>query len=147
VSGTAAYRAKKAVLDLLAAQPDMEGVQVSYGWPGRTARREVLYAGHADWNTELLTFAPAGGRNQRKEEGTAEFHIYVRKPGGDYEAAEARAVEIGAVLEEFLAGNPLSGVDGLKLGQVEGGSLISAPTDDEIEVVLSYRVGFLSTLD
>jgi hypothetical protein len=149
VSGTAAVRFKKALAAAVDALPGMEGVKVGYGWDviGREQPREVVYFGRAEWDAEPLTFAPAGGRYGREENGVVQMYVAVRIPGGTQEDAETRAVEIGTVFEEWLATNPSVGLPDVKLGHVEGGLADSDPDDEGTTGLVNYRVGFMSVLD
>jgi hypothetical protein len=149
VSGTNAVAVKRALITALqsAAGLGADGVQVAYSWPGERAEREVIYGGRMAWDTKVLAMA-AGGRVPRREDMTLDLHIAVTAMGAEPEAAEARAVDLGTVLEEYVAfTTTLGGLPGVKLGQVVGGNLDHAENDDSVMAILSYRVTILSTLD
>jgi hypothetical protein len=149
MAGTNAYAAKRALITALqgAAGLGADGVQVAYSWPGERAERECIYGGAVVWDTKVLTMA-AGGRLSRREDMTLDLHIAVTVLGAEPEEAEARAVDLGTVLEEYVAfTTTLNGLPGVKLGQIAGGELDHAENDDSVIAVLSYRVTFLSTLD
>lgn len=147
MAGTNAYAAKRALFDALAASDALAGVQVAYSWPGANAEREIVYGGRVTWATVPLAMR-GGGRMPRREDMIVALHVAVQRPGADADVVEARAVEIGTVVEELLAADTtLSGTSGLKLAGISGGELDSADEDESSMAVLSYRVSFLSTLD
>ena len=149
MAGTNAFRAKKALIDALAASPDLgdAGVQVAYSWPGERAEREVVYGGRAAWVCTPLTMR-GGRRMPRKESLTVDLHVAVTMPGADPVDAEARVVELGTVVEEYLAATTtLSDLEGLRLATIAGGDLDHMITDEEVIAAITYQVAFLSTLD
>jgi hypothetical protein len=149
MAGTNAYAAKRKLIDLLAASPLTDaGVSVAYSWPGDDrAGRECVYGGPVTWSTRPLAMR-GGGRMPRREDLTVPIHVDVSKPGAEGAEVEARAVEIGTVVEELIAADTtLSGVPGLQLAGISGGQLAHAFEDELAFAVLTYQVTFLSTLD
>lgn len=149
MAGTNAYAAKRALIDALQASAELgdAGVQVAYSYRGERAERECVYGGAVAWTCKPLTFR-GGGRMPRQETVQVDLHIAVRLPGSEPDEAEARAVELGTVVEEYLASTPtLSDLGDLKLATIAGGDLDHAVNDEESIAVITYQVAFLSTLD
>ncbi len=151
MAGTNAAAAKKALIDALDALTGTGGsladVQVAYSFPGRTLQREVIYGGVAAGPLELSAMR-GSGRVKRIERPLLELHILVTDPGHDTtEVTDARAAEIGAVIEELLAADPtIGGVAGLKAAVAVGLELDGGVDDDGAESVLTYRIELLSYL-
>ncbi len=149
MAGTNAYRAKRALIDALQASAELgdAGVQVAYSWPGERAERECVYGGSAAWTCKPIAMR-GGGRMPRREDMTVDLHVAVTMPGSEPADAEARAVELGTVVEEYLAASTnLGDLNGLKLVTIAGGDLNHVVNDDESIAVITYQVAFLSTLD
>lgn len=135
MSGTSVVVVKRALVAAL--QTALPGVQVLYSWSG-DAERECVYLGDAEFSQELLTFA-GGGRTRRREGVSAAVHVAVQMPGGTEEDTEARAVEIGTLLEHAIAGNPTQTGAALNF-TVTGGDMASGSDDESALSVLSYEV-------
>lgn len=145
MAGTNAAAAKKALIDLLAALPALDGVQVAYSWPGRSVERECIYAGRVTGPVQLA--AMGGTRVSRQEDLVLNLHIVVDKVGQeDLEASDVRACALGAIVEELVAGNPTLGVSGLKVASIVGVDLDGGTDDETAEAVLTYQVGLKSHL-
>lgn len=119
-------------------------VQVSYAWPGRSPELECIYGGGV-----RFTRAPAGhdGRAELWLE-TAVISLYVRvsKPGARVEDTDARAGELGGVLEQLLQDHPrLAG--GFTFVGIAGGTGDYATDDNGPTSVLAYQVSFQYYLD
>ncbi len=142
MTGTSVIEVKRAlVAGIAAALPD---VKVAYSWPGRTADRECIYMGDAEFTQKPLTFRRRGQPLTRDELVTVDVVVIVVLPGGTQEDVEARAVELGEQLEDLLAVDPhLVGLAAL----VTGGDLISGFNDDEVSAILTYQVQVRSKLD
>ncbi|MGH3371802.1 MAG: hypothetical protein ACRDPR_17560 [Nocardioidaceae bacterium] len=137
--GTSTVAVKQALLAALQTALTGSGVQTAYSWPGGTEERELVYLGNAQFAQELHGFR-GGGRVPRKEDVTAAVHVVVTKLGAtSFEEAEERAAEIGAELENALAGNPSQTGQAL-LFTVNGGELGSYAEDEFTTAVLSYQV-------
>lgn len=151
--GTAAVAVKKALFDALAAksaagQP-LDGVQVAYSYPGKTLQRDgCIYFGRLRIDQQLDTFAsPAvgGGRQPRNEIVTLTVVVLAKNIKSDQYAADARAVEIGSVMEDLLAADPTAGGTVL-VRTVESGDLEPMLDDDGVWSQLTYSVTVRSTL-
>jgi hypothetical protein len=102
-----------------------------YGWLGERASGPVAPAAMA-----------GGARFLRLEELTLQLALAVRRPGADPDVAEADALEIGARLEEFLAGNWLQGSDipGLLKILITDMELEVGVDDDGSTATLAYTI-------
>lgn len=149
MSGTNAAVVKKALADQLtarfASKPEVSDVRVSYSPPGRI-EREHVYLGKA-----TFIQAPEGaGMGQvlaRQETLTVAAQVYVRIKGGEQEEADARAVEIGGVLEQLLATDPsFLALPSVMFAGVASGELDSGDDDDAVLALVTYELTFLSML-
>lgn len=104
MSGTRAAVIKQA---LVAGLTDaLDGIEVRYGASG-TLPRELVYLGRVASEQQPLAFQPGVGRRMpRKEQLTVTVHVRIDMPGEDEEAAEARACEVGGLLEDVIAAQP-----------------------------------------
>lgn len=152
MAGTVAAATKAKLIsmlsDLTGTGESLDGVAVSYSWSGRTAEghRDYVYGGQITGPVRLDGMA-GGGRILRREDLVLALHVDVVRPGEeDTAAAEARAVQIGTVVEELVAGSPrLDGtVDGLRLVQVANLDLDSGADDDATWASLTYQLGITS---
>lgn len=131
----------------------LDGVPVAYSAPTRDMPREVVYGGSVAGPVELAAFA-AGGRVKRNEDLTLLLHVRVYQQGKrTAETAEARAVEIGDVIGNYIAqrwklSNPPSVDDlpDLMKATVAGVELDSWLDDDGAGATLSIAVGLTSRL-
>ena len=137
MTGTSIVVVKRALVAALQTALAAEGVQVLYSWTGE-AERECVYLGDVEFTQEPLTFA-GGGRTRRSEDVVAAVHVAVQIPGGTEEDVEARAVEIGTLLEHAIAGNPTQTGAALQF-TVTGGDMASGSDDESALSVLSYGV-------
>lgn len=145
---TEALRCKKALFDRLAGLvgPDLplEGLQVAYSWPGRTAERECVYGGGV-----RFTRASAGhdGRGELwLETATVGLYVRVRIPGAEVSETDAKAEQWAGVIETVLAEDPqLAG--GYTYVGISGGSADYAADDDGPTSILAYQVQFQYYLD
>jgi len=143
---TVAAAAKQALLGTGNPLEALTGVPVSYS-PPRDMPREVVYGGQVVGPVELLAMA-GGGRVKRREDLTLLLVVRVYEPGRDTnEITDARAVEIGEVICNYIAGDKtLGGVTDLKLAQVTGMDLDGWLEDDGACSTLTISVGLMSTL-
>jgi hypothetical protein len=148
VAGTNSRAAKSALIAALvvayAADDDMTDVVVKYG-PGRDLPREFVYGGRVRGQQEFLTFRSAE-RIPRKEVITIDLHVRVEVPGGDQDESEARACDIGAVVENLIATNTTLNTADVKLLKVTTTDLQSNTDDDGSWSLLTYQVAVESHL-
>lgn len=113
--------ARAALIERLARQAELAGVQVERGIPVEWGHEHVVLGNIT--GTMSLRHMQAG-RKSRSDEFTIAVYIMAGKPGQTVEQAEARAIEMLAALDDVLAADPLLGrVPGLQrahLGQVDG---------------------------
>lgn len=152
MAGTIAYAAKARVIALLQAEVGLQGAEtkISHSYDGKlhAAYREYLYAGKVSGNVTLAAMKGGSGvRIRRQEQLSMPLHIMVSKPGEETtEAAEARAVALGAYVEEVIALDPLLGstVTGLLKATIDDLDLDSGVDDDGAFADLTYTIGFMS---
>lgn len=116
---------KSALKSAFQNHPDLSTIQVTYGDPGKYARTESIFLGAAN---DQAVVDPAGfraGRKRRDEDYDLLVHITVVGFAPEPEANEARATELGQVVEEYLAENhDLGGaIPGLLWARVSGWTL------------------------
>lgn len=139
-----AVAAKRALLSLVADIPALQGVQRQYEYNVRTAEREVVFCGSAEFDRDQADMATG-----RSQDLTVALHVLVTALGGSAEDAEDRAEEIGGLIEDALAAdNRLTdrGVPGLLQATIAGGQIQPAQNDDGAIAELVYRVTFRAHL-
>jgi hypothetical protein len=138
--------AKRALIALIAAQPDLEGVTVDYAFKGKNLGREYVYGGRV--NAEQTYPNMTSGVKPRDERLTVDVHVYVFIPGGDQVDADTRAMELGGAMETALAADVTLGgtVPGLRWGGVTGYELTPTFDDDGVYSEVVYHVLFSSRL-
>ena len=131
----------------ITANGGMTDTEVSYQWKADWQRRERVWTRNA-----RFTHAPASlraGRNFRDEVGTFEVAILVEGVGRTAEWSATRALEIGQVVEQFIAdrkNNELA-VAGLQTLIVSGeGSLTEMFNDSGTLAELAYPVKYTARL-
>jgi hypothetical protein len=139
MAGSLAMQTKAAIkTGLVALQAStLAGVQVGYG-PPRDQKRESIWLGKVTGDQEISA-GRSGTRTTRDDKFVVELHIQVRKPGVDCAEVEDRAVDIGVIVEEYLAGvGPV--VSGLLDASVAAYELDSYPDDDGYTATLDYSI-------
>jgi hypothetical protein len=143
---------RQAVVDGIKTALNDESVSVTYGWQGSSddARREQVFTNNARAEHE-----PAGlktGRNFRNETMTFDIVVLAVGPAAKPEEVDARALDIGQVVEEFIAdhkGNEL-GIFGLKWLFMTDMSLVNrigqAADGDGSATELTYTVRYSARL-
>lgn len=148
MAGTNAVKVKQALVALLQAAPELEGIQVDYAFPGEI-ERDCIYLGRVTFSQEFMAFKGAT-RMPRKEQANVSLYVRSYAPGVKSEGAEERAAELGEVVEHILAADPRlesSPVPGLKVARVTGGELLSAEEDEGTGIaILTYRISVTSQL-
>jgi hypothetical protein len=148
MAGTNAVVIKKALIDALEVAPELEDVQVSYGYPGPHVDRKLIHGGKVE-GSQRYKIMRTGGRHPREETLTFKVHIVVSLPGAEVYEVELECSNLGTVLEEWLAANPnLSGYapDGVHFGGISYVDLDSDSDDEGAIGVLTYDVTFESRL-
>lgn len=147
MAGTNIAAAKSALIAALKTLPALEGVQVAYSYPGRTVERECIYWGERAAGPASVQAMAGSGRIKREEQPTTSLHIAVTQPGNaDTEATDARAAQLGAAVENWLAANKTLGVDGLTLAAVDSIELDGGVDDESALSILTYQITFRSYL-
>jgi hypothetical protein len=151
-STTNAAAARAALLGeagLLQSLPGLDGVTVAYSLP-REVPRELVYGGQVAGAARLAAMkGGAAGRIKREEDLSLQVHVRVHEPGRTTtEATDTRAVQIAAVIEEYIAGNPtLDSLPGLRLAAVEAVELDPGAVDDDgATSLLTLQIGLKSYL-
>lgn len=149
MAGTNAVLIKKALFDALAEAPELEDVQVSYGYPGPHVDRKLIHGGKVEGSQRYPVMRGGGGRHPRTETLTFKVHIVVSIPGDTVYDVELKCTELGTVLEEWLAAKPdlgPSAPEGLLFGGLSYVDLDSDADDEGAIGVLTYDVTFESRL-
>lgn len=138
--------AKKKLTELLAtALPD---VQVSYGWPGRDAKNELVWTDDiVDGEVTVTAMTPA--RKRRDDRFTIAVLFRTTVEGNSCEEAETRVEVLYAALENVLAEHPtldnLPGVGhAIQKGETVGPE--SDPLEEGWAAFMSASVEVLSRL-
>ncbi len=146
MAGTVGPATKRYLLkERLPADPGLVGIQIGYSLP-RDVDREVIYGGQISGPVQVEAMR-GGTRITRREDLVLSLHIWVNRPGDqDTADVEARAAEIGQVVEELLAGDPtLSGaVAGLKMAAITNVLIDSGCDDDGALAELTYQISLMS---
>lgn len=148
MAGTNAVLIKKALFDALAEAPELEGVQVSYGYPPN-AERELIHGGKVEGSQRYPVMRGGTSRHPRQETLTFKVHIAVGQPGASVYEVELRTTELGSVLENWLAANPNLGghaPEGVLYGGLAYVDLDSDSDDEGAFALLIYDVTFESRL-
>lgn len=125
----------------------LDPVKVGYSMP-KEIPREMVYGGTVIGTTTLAAFA-GGGRMKRTEELTCLIHVRIWTPGRgkSAETTEARALEIGTTISNYIAANPtLGGLAELKSATVAGVELDSWADDDGAGTTLDLGIALMSYL-
>lgn len=145
MAGSNTVAAKNAILAGLQGATGLVGVQVTYVWPGRTMERECLYGGKIHIEDQYLAFR-SGLRVPRLETATIGWTVEVRHMDSDAAAGDARALALGAELENLLGADPtLAGV--VKNASITSADLEDVLDDDALTSVLTYEINVRSQLD
>jgi hypothetical protein len=139
---------KRAIHTRLVAAPTLDGVRVDRHLDLSSSPNEYVYFGELEFDHRYVTSRGGGSRYPREEIAYLYVYIEVWEYGGDIDAVEDRAVEIGEVLEHVLAEDPnLSGLPGVIYGGVAGGDLFpETSVKNAVGVTLVYRLQFESRL-
>jgi hypothetical protein len=119
------YAVKAALLTKL--QADISNVQITYGDSGGAMRRESIFMGDIESNTQTPE-AFASGRRRLIEDYTVDVHVAVQSKAAGLQEAEERAVALSTLVENVVNDYPtLSGaVTGLMFIECSGLSMSSA---------------------
>ena len=126
------------------ADTDLDGVQVAYGQPREGFEREGVYGGKITIAQDISAGRSAGN-STREEHATIQFHVRVYQPGDTLAEVEARALVLGAVLEDYLAAT-LPAVTGLVELRVNSCELESGMDEEGSEAIATYTVTTTSVL-
>lgn len=121
---------KARLVTLLAGDPGLSGVQISYGVPDPIEREAVYVGGTRDHDQEWSALGARG----RAEHYALELVISVWQPGADQQTVTERAFALLAVVEAILRGDPslglaLTGVKSL-VAEIRPSRLVEGPFDD-----------------
>lgn len=130
---------------IIAVVPGLLGIVGDYSYVGKhhADNREYLYLGSRAQGPMTAAAMAAAGRFARSEEPEFLLAIAVRAEGTETaEPAEARALELGAGVEEYLAGNWTLGGDipGLLKLTIAAFELESGVDDDGASAELTYTL-------
>lgn len=132
--------ARLAVLDALRPLVAFEDVDVRLSWDSGSEARERVYTARSRFTQKPASLR--AGRTHRNEVGIFQVVIRVEGVGDDQETTSARAVELGAAVEDWIAENR-STVAGLNWLEVRGdGDLAEMFNDAGTLAVLVYTVTY-----
>lgn len=113
---------RRAVIDGISAAINDPRISVTYGWQGAddAAKREQIFTSNARGAFEPA--AMRSGRNFRKEEMEFDLTILVEGVGKRPDEVEERAMELGLIVEEFIADRKSNelGIEGLNWIVING---------------------------
>lgn len=148
MAGSIMVAVRKAIIAGLADLPGLADVDVSYQW-GRLDEqpRERIYTNRAVFNHSPA--ALRAGRNYRNESGSFDLVVVVAGIGLEAEETGERALELGALAEEWIADRKSDqlGVPGLITLQVAGqGALNEMFNDSGTLAEVTYPVAYTARL-
>jgi len=157
MAGSLVVSVRSAVTDglttLFAALPDFNGatdpehrVEVTYAYTLGSAASERVYTGRSTADTPPA--ALRSGRNHRNEDGVFDLTILVALVGGSQEDADARALAIGAKVEEWIADRKSNelGLTGLVSLRIDSWDLVGLMNDHGCMAELEYKVRWTARL-
>lgn len=121
---------KRRIVDLLAARPGLDGIQVDYAAKGGNLEQRRVFCSD-DVDAERTITGARAGRKPRDEEATFGVFFEAQLAGETQEAAELAAVEMASELEDLLAEDPKLGgtVEGLSWCRVDTWRMTAGPVD------------------
>ena len=124
MAGSTMYAAKAQLLTLLQANSTLSSIQVAYADPGEAGRRESIFFGDINSNTQTPE-SLASGRRRRLEDYTIDIHVFVQSKAAGQQEAEQRALVLANAVEDVLADYPSldDGVSGLMFIECSGMSM------------------------
>lgn len=152
-TSTLGYAVKRALIDVLtdayAADPDTAGVQVQYAAFG-LPERERVHGGAVRSEQNYPYVGNPAPRRTRNETGTVEIHLMVLWGGATVDETDARALQLGKVLEHAVASDPqLKDADGNRrvpgmswcgVRELEGEYALA--DDADVISTLTYVIGY-----
>lgn len=146
--GTNVVAVKRELCERLRASsaPALVGVAIVYSEATqKTLPRERITFGEPRF-VHSQSAAANGTRVPRTEQATIECWVHVRMQGRPPEQCDARAVEIGAVLEEYLADHPtLDGaIPALEMVRVADGDIGHVIDAEGTWSQITYRIAAVS---
>lgn len=128
---------------IIAVLPGLLGIKGDYSYVGKhhDGERDYLYLGWRAQGSMTASAMAGGARFARSEEPQFSLAIASRTLGEETtEAAEARAVELGARAEEWLAGNWTADIPGLLALTITAFELESGIDDNGADATLTYTL-------
>lgn len=104
MAGTTMADAKASLKRMLMERPSLQGVTIKYGFPGDTAKSEMIWMAGTNVDGTQNIETMRAGKKRRNEEYVLNLYIdsAKRKP----EDSEKRACAISAEIEDALASDP-----------------------------------------
>lgn len=139
---------KRAIHTRLVAAPALDGVRVDRHPDLSVELSEYVFFGEIEFEHSYPLSRGGGARHSRDETAYLFVYIEVSEYGGNIDAVEDRALEIGEVLEHTLAEDPnLGGLPGVIYGGVTSGDVFpETGIGNQVRVTLVYRLKFESRL-
>lgn len=119
---------KAAIVAAIDAHTDLDGVQVTYGHPGKHPEREFVFVGGTvEWDEEWASL----GASRRTERYTLELYVNVLKPGLTQQQATERAFVIFNGVGKALLADPTLGGRMLTALEIQFRNLAEGVYQDE----------------
>lgn len=138
---------KGQILTLLDQRASLAEVQRAWSHPGKVLGRESIYFGSVTGSHEIR--ALRAGHKPRDETYDLEVLVAVHKVGGTVEAAEARAFELLAEIEDVLADDAQIGlgpaVHWARFGEIR--EVDTGPYDKGNACVIAFTINVRARLD
>lgn len=138
---------RTALVDGLSPLPAFGDIPVSYCYDKRCVdKREFVVTRDATFEHEPT--ALRAGRNFRRETGRFELVIWVEKVGGTPQEAAERALELGQVVEEYIADHKqgIASAGDFTLEVNGSGSLSELASDSSSLAEVVYPIKFTARL-
>jgi hypothetical protein len=125
---TNAFEVKRALRDLIKAQPELSGYQVTYGYPTRAPERRWVFVGEVSWEDSVWA-------TNRSREETFEVSCVLncQLSAGTSEEVESELQRMAAGIENGCKANPSLGIAGVVYTDFVPKKLASFPSDQVYE--------------
>lgn len=146
MAGTLLVEVRKAVTDAIANLPEFADARVDMTWSAKVQVREQVFTTDAEFTHE--TAGLKAGRTFRNEDGTFTLVVLVQGVDQTMTWTSTRAVELGTVIEEWIADHRGDlGIAGLNWIVVSGdGALAELYADRSTIAELTYPIAYRARL-
>jgi hypothetical protein len=125
---TNALAVKAALRDLVKAQPELTGYQITWGYPTRGPERRWVFVGDVDWDdSQWVTL------RSREEAFSISVVLNCQLSAGTSEEVELEIQRMATGIENGLKANPSLGLSSVVNSDFVPKKLVSFPTDGAYE--------------